>query len=61
MTVMSVLYMSAVGMSALPYCNSDVVIKVGGRQVGSLKNTHSYCYVTVCILQVAAIPVASLP
>ena len=25
--------MSAVGRSAIPYCNSDVVIKVGGRQV----------------------------
>ena len=34
------------------YCNSDVVIKVGGRQVDSLKtNTHSYCYVSICILR----------
>ena len=44
MTVTSVRYGSAVGRSALPYCNSDVVIKVGVIQVGSLKkNTHSYC------------------
>ena len=37
MTVTSVLYRSAVGRSALPYCNSDVIIKVGGRQVDRLK------------------------
>ena len=37
MTVMSVFYRSAVGRSALPYCNSDVVIKIGGRHVGSFK------------------------
>ena len=61
MTFTSVLYRSAVGRSAIPYCNSNVVIKVGGRQVGRFKkHTHSYCYVSVCILQVVAIPAAGL-
>ena len=35
MTVMSVLY-----RSAITYCNSNVVIKVGSRQVGSVKKLH---------------------
>ena len=38
MTVSSVLYMSAVGRFAIPYCNSDVVLEVGGRQATVLKN-----------------------
>ena len=40
MTVTSVLYRSAVGRSTIPYCNSDAVIKVGGRQVGSVKKLY---------------------
>ena len=40
MSVISVFYRSAVDMSAISYCNSDVVIKVGGRQVGSDKNLY---------------------
>ena len=40
MTVTSVLHRSAVGRSAIPYCNSDVVIKVGGRQVGSVQKLY---------------------
>ena len=40
MTVTSVLYRSAVDKSAIPYCNSDVVIKVGGRQVGSVEKLY---------------------
>ena len=35
MTVTSVLYRSAVGRSAISYCNSDIVIKIGGRQAAS--------------------------
>ena len=48
MTVTSVLYRFAVDRSAIPYCNSDVAIKVGGRQVGSLKknNTHTVILVS---------------
>ena len=38
MTVTSVHYRSATDRSAIPYCNSDVVIKVGGRQVDSVQN-----------------------
>ena len=38
MTVMSVIHRSAVDRSTIPYCNSDVIINVGGRQVGSVKN-----------------------
>ena len=40
MIVTSVLYRSAVGRSAIPYCNSDVVIKVGGRQVASVNKLY---------------------
>ena len=40
MTVTSVLYRSAVGRSAIPYCNSDVVIKVGGRQVATVNKLY---------------------
>ena len=40
MTVTSVLYRSAVGRSEISYCNSDVVIKVGGRQVASVNKLY---------------------
>ena len=40
MTVTSVLYRSVVDRSAISYCNSDVVIKVGGRQVGSVEKLN---------------------
>ena len=45
MAVTSRLYRSSVGRSAIPYCNSDVVIKVGGRQVASVNKLYD-CHVT---------------
>ena len=51
MTVISVLYRSAVGRSAIPYCNSDVVIKSAVDRSAVLKN---YMTVTSSILQVGS-------
>ena len=48
MTVTSVLYRSAIGRSAIPYCNSDVVIKVGGRQVAIVIKLYDLSTADLC-------------
>ena len=55
MTVTSRLYRSAVGRSAIPYCNSGIVIKISGRQLASVNKLYDSCHqftgLLLCICQ----------
>ena len=43
-------------MSIIPYCNSDIVIKVPGKQVGSLLHTLYDCHASTLQVGSSTIP-----